>query len=68
MKKIYCKFIASLLALSTLMFCVWAIVAGLDNAREMLFVITVFAACLSVKGTIHDVRVYCKEIDRKSTE
>lgn len=68
MEKIYYKFIASLLALSTLMFCVWALVAGIENAREMLFVIAVLAACLSVKGTIHEVCAYCKEIGRDCTE
>ena len=68
MKKIYYKFIASLLALSTLMFCVWALVAGIENAREMLFLTTVLSACLSVKGTIHDVCIYCKEIGRDCTE
>lgn len=68
MKKIYYKFIATLLAFSTLMFCIWALIAGIENAREMLFVITVLAACLAVKGTIDDVCAYCKENGRNCTE
>lgn len=54
MKTSYVKFVVSLLALSTLMFIIWLFVAGIENAREMLFVITVFAACISAKSAIYE--------------
>ncbi|MFZ8200905.1 hypothetical protein [Alteromonas portus] len=47
MKKIYIKFIATQLGLSVVMFAVWSLVSGIDNAREMLFVIAVLSSAMA---------------------
>ncbi len=47
MKKIYIKFIANQLGLSVLMFAAWSFFAGIENAREMLFVIAVLSSAMA---------------------
>jgi hypothetical protein len=47
MKKLYLTFIFSQLGLTTLMFVVWWVVGGIENAREMLFVISVLASAMA---------------------
>ncbi len=37
------------------MFCVWCLVAGIENAREMVFVISTLASCLAAKNLIDDI-------------
>ena len=54
MKHIYINFVPTLLLLSSIMFIVWALLAGIHHAREMLFVITVLAACLAGKKAISE--------------
>ncbi|WP_421133480.1 hypothetical protein [Alteromonas sp. A079] len=55
MKKIYLKFVFTHLSLSALMFVVWYFVAGAENAREMIFVISTLASCLAGKNLMTDV-------------
>jgi len=47
MKKLYLTFIFTQLGLTTLMFVVWWLVGGIENAREMLFVISVLASAMA---------------------
>lgn len=47
MKKLYLAFIFTQLGLSTLMFIVWWLIGGIENAREMLFVISVLASAMA---------------------
>ncbi|WP_137166200.1 hypothetical protein [Salinimonas lutimaris] len=57
MNKIYYKFVLVTLVYVTLMFAVWSLIAGLANAREMLFVLAVLAASLAGKGAIKQAYV-----------
>lgn len=54
MKKIYIKFIATQLGLSVVMFAVWSLVSGIDNAREMLFVIAVLSSAMAGDALMGD--------------
>ncbi|AMJ73899.1 hypothetical protein AVL56_06705 [Alteromonas stellipolaris] len=54
MKKLYLKFVATHFVLSAIMFCVWYLVAGIENAREMTFVISTLASCIAAKNLIDD--------------
>lgn len=61
MKKIYFKFVISVLVYSSGMFLIWSLVAGIDNAREMIFVISVLASCISAKTLMSDVLKLCEK-------
>jgi len=54
MKKLYLKFVVTHFVLSTIMFCVWYLVAGIENAREMTFVISTLASCIAAKNLMDD--------------
>jgi hypothetical protein len=63
MQKIYYQFILFMLVLTTLGFGVW-LVAGIENAREMLFVITVLSACVAAKQAMNKVKaLYVTDAD-----
>ncbi|AXT37480.1 hypothetical protein D1814_01735 [Alteromonas sp. BL110] len=47
MKQIYIKFIATQLGLSVLMFAAWSFFSGIENAREMLFLIAVLSSAMA---------------------
>ena len=64
MQKIYYQFILFMLVLTTLGFGVWWLVAGIENAREMLFVITVLSACVEAKQAMNKVKaLYVTDAD-----
>ena len=54
MKKLYLKFVVTHFVLSAIMFCVWYLVAGIENAREMTFVISTLASCIAAKNLMED--------------
>jgi len=54
MQKIYIKFIATQLGLTVLMFVVWSLFGGIENAREMLFVITILSSAMAGNTLMND--------------
>jgi hypothetical protein len=54
MRKLYVKFVVTHFVLSAIMFCVWYLVAGIENAREMTFVISTLASCVAAKNLMDD--------------
>jgi hypothetical protein len=54
MKKLYLKFVVTHFVLSAIMFCVWYLVAGIENAREMTFVVSTLASCIAAKNLMDD--------------
>ena len=52
---VYLKFVLSHLLLSSLMFVVWWLIAGIDNAREMVFLISTLASCLAGRKLISEI-------------
>ncbi len=64
MQKIYYQFILFMLVLTSLGLGVWWLVAGIENAREMLFVITVLSACVAAKQAMNKVKaLYVTDAD-----
>lgn len=65
MKKLYLTFIFTQLGLTTLMFVVWWVVGGIENAREMLFVISILASAMA--GNVLMTNAYEKGLRASST-
>ena len=65
MKKLYLAFIFTQLGLTTLMFIVWWLVGGIENAREMLFVLSVLASAMAGNGLME--RAYEKGFQARHT-
>ncbi len=65
MKKLYLAFIFTQLGLTTLMFIVWWLVGGIENAREMLFVLSVLASAMA--GNVLMERAYEKGFQARHT-
>ena len=65
MKKLYLTFIFTQLGLTTLMFVVWWVVGGIENAREMLFVISILASAMA--GNVLMTNAYEKGLRASNT-